>query len=133
MGGRCMRQLRPPPTTRRARHAAWDTIRRVRGLGIELKADLEYNRVRFRPKDAMTLDLLRELHEYKAAVLLILDALDTVISPDAKPAPREPCRFCGARVWLCTASVYQCGKCHALWRPQSAKVTTHAPAREQGA
>jgi hypothetical protein len=122
----------PPPTTPRQRHAAWDIIRRARDMDLVLRADLANNRVRFQPKDAMTLDLLRELHEHKAHVLLILDALATAIPPDGKPERDESCRFCGAIVWPCPAGAWQCGKCHALWRPQqSAQQAAPTTAQEQ--
>jgi len=110
------------------RNEAWAVIREARGLGMELKADVEGGRVRFRPKHLMPFDLHGRLQEHKRDVLMILAALDTHPPPGAAPGTSETCRYCGACRWR-NPMAWQCGKCWALWRPSRA---AERAAREPG-
>ncbi len=106
--------------------AARETMLEIKALGIELKAFSERGRVGFRPRGLMPLPLFRRLRECERLILLLLTLPEVAIPPDTAPGHHERCIVCGACIWLCLAGVYQCGLCHALWRPLPTPATRMA-------
>jgi hypothetical protein len=64
----------------RGRHVALHVIEDIRALGIELRADETGEKLLFRPKSLMSLDLYRRLHEHKQEILAVLVPDDSEVA-----------------------------------------------------
>ena len=81
---------------------ATEIIRDLRSLGVELQA--QGDRLRFRPKDAVTPDLLALLVQYKPDILAALSTKARIRGRDetVETAAAETCRHChGERTCCC--------------------------------